>query len=331
MKTIKPPQIKKGDSIGIFALSIPASLDQAKIERAYNFLRALGFNIIEAKNLYDKKGHAAGNVADRVKAFHELYKNKKVKMLLSFWGGMNTHQVLESLDYDYIKKHPKIIMGYNDTTSLLVAIHKMTGLICFNGPAVITFVKPELPLVTSEVFLDIFLTNKKEILLSDSEKFSDNKWYINNQMKWTTNPGRKVHRSGKASGQIIGGNMGTMLLLAGTKYWPSFKNKILVIEEDESESTQSIDRFFTQLRQMGVFKEITGLVIGRFARCVGFKDTDSLDMILNEALRGYKFPVITEVDFGHTDPLWTIPLGAKMCLDTKKKVIKILGPVLSLS
>jgi muramoyltetrapeptide carboxypeptidase len=142
-------------------------------------------------------------------------------------------------------------------------------------------------------------------------------------MEWTPNPGRQIYRHGKAQGKIIAGNVGTLLLLMGTEFWPNLKNKILIIEDDESETPQTIDRFLTQLRQVGAFKQIKGLIIGRFASSVGFSKSDSLPMILDNALKGYKFPVITEVDFGHTDPLWTIPLGVEIKMDTKKKLMQL--------
>jgi muramoyltetrapeptide carboxypeptidase len=323
MKTIKPQKLSPGDSIGIFALSNYASLNASKIARAYDFFKSYDLKIVEAKNLYHEVGHSAGTIKERVEAFHALIRNKKIKMLVSFWGGFQTHQVLEYLDFDLIKKNPKIIIGYSDTTSLLNAIHAKTGLVCFNGPAVITFIKPEIPPLTLDIFEQIFLENTDKLIYEDSNFFSDNQWYINNKMEWSKNPGRQIFRHGKAQGQIVAGNVGTLLLLAGTKYWPQMKKKILILEDDESEKPETIDRFFTQLRQMGVFKQIKGLIIGRFARSVGFSKSDSLHMILEDALKGYKFPVITEVDFGHTDQLWTIPVGIKIKMDTKNSLISL--------
>ena len=75
---------------------------------------------------------------------------------------------------------------------------------------------------------------------------------------------------------------------------------------------------FTQLRHMGVYDQIAGMVIGRFSRQVGFKEGDTLEMILDDALKGYRFPVITGVDFGHTDPLITIPLGIRCRIDASR-------------
>lgn len=133
--------------------------------------------------------------------------------------------------------------------------------------------------------------------------------------------------NGRSEGTIVGGNIGTLLLLAGTKYWPSMRGKILFVEDDEAENPKTIDRFFTQLRHMGVYDQIKGLIIGRFPRCVGLTENDSLEMILQNALKGYRIPVIADFDMGHTDPLMTIPLGAKVSLDATKKRITLLESV----
>ncbi len=146
-------------------------------------------------------------------------------------------------------------------------------------------------------------------------------------MEFTPNKGLEVFKKGKAEGSIVGGNIGTLLLLAATPYWPSMKGKILFIEDDEAETPKTLDRYFTQLRQMGVFDQIIGMVVGRFPRCVGLKDDDSLKMILNDALNGYKFPVITEFDMGHTDPIMTVPIGARVQIDGNRKMITVLEAV----
>ncbi|MFZ4712557.1 MAG: S66 peptidase family protein [Bacteriovoracaceae bacterium] len=328
MKNIKPKKLQVGQNIGIIALSTPATLKKEMRERAYSKIRELfGFNIIEAPNLDTVTAHTAGTIKDRTKSLHDFFKRKDIHAIMSFWGGFNTHQILEYLDYDLIKKNPKILIGYSDTTTLLSAIHHKTGLITFNGPAVITFAKPILPFETLETFTALLMKGLENYTYPVSKKFSDNQWWTEDKMYFDQNEGLKTFSKGKAAGTIVGGNIGTLLLLAGTPYWPNMKGKILFVEDDEAENPKTIDRFFTQLRHMGVFKQIKGMVVGRFSRSVGFSESDSLHMILKDALKGYKFPVITEFDMGHTDPVATIPIGAKVEIDATKLSIKILESV----
>lgn len=331
MKKIKPSKLLPGQNLGIVALSTPAkSLKLEFRQRAYARIQELfGGNIIEAPNLDVQIGHAAGSIKDRVKSLHDFFKRKDIHGIMSFWGGFNTHQILEYLDYELIKNHPKILIGYSDSSSLLSAITHKTGLITFNGPAVITFAKPTVPAETSKCLIDLLFKGEKSYSYPVSKNFTDNQWWVEDKMEFSKNLGLQVFQKGVAEGVIVGGNVGTLLLLAGTPYWPSMKNKILFIEDDEGENTKTLDRYFTQLRQMGVFDQIAGLVVGRFSRCVGLSETDSLNMILKDALKGYKIPVITEFDMGHTDPIMTIPLGAKVRIDANNKKITLLENVVN--
>ncbi len=329
MKFIKPPALQAGQNLGIVALSNSAKILKKDFrERAYRRIHELfGLNIIEAPNLDVDLGHAAGSIKDRVKSLHQFFKRKDIHGIMSFWGGANSHQILEYLDYDLIKKNPKVMIGYSDTTSVLAAIHAKTGLVTFNGPAVITFAKPSTPKETMNCFRSLLMEKEGSFQYPTSKSFSDHPWWVEDRMDFIPNPGMQCYRKGKAEGPIVGGNVGTLLLLAGTPYWPSMKGKILFVEDDEAESSQSLDRFFTQLRHMGVYDQIQGLVIGRFARSVGLKESDSLVMILDHALKGYKFPVLTEFDMGHTDPLMTIPLGIQARMDAGAKQITLLEKV----
>lgn len=331
MRKIKPLRLIKGQNLGIVAFSSSAGkLKEEFRKRAYDRIQsAYGINPIEAPNIDKEVGHAAGSVKERVKALHDFFKRKDIHAIMSFWGGFNTHQILEYLDYDLIKARPKILIGYSDTTTLLSAINAKTGLITFNGPAVITFAKPVVPAETSDCFKSLLVNAEANYTFPVSKSFSDNQWFLKDEMEFSPNPGLRTYQKGKAEGVIVGGNIGTLLLLADTPYWPSMKGKILFVEDDEAENTRTLDRFFTQLRHMGVYDQIAGMVIGRFPRCVGLKENDSLEMILDDALKGYKFPVITEFDMGHSDPIMTIPIGAKVKIDGTKKKVELLENVVS--
>lgn len=327
MISLKTTKLKKGDLLGIVACSTPiTACAQDARERAYMRLKNLGFKLKEAPNCKKTIGHSAGSIEERVEALHSMFADPEIKGILSFWGGFQSHQLLEYLDYELIKKNPKPFIGFSDTTALQIGIYSQVGLVSFSGPAVITFAMPELPKFTLEHFEKTILSPTFPMKIGYSESFSDNPWYLEPEKKmiFKPNPGVKVFRSGQASGMAIGGNIGTMLLLAGTKYWPDLKGKILFAEDDEAENPKTIDRFFTQLRQIGVFEQISGLIVGRFPSVVGFTESDSFEMILNDALQGYHFPVMTGVDFGHTQPLITIPIGIQTSMNTENLEIKFL-------
>jgi len=329
MTLIKPTKLRPGDTLGLVACSAPISgVGPEVLERCFSRLRDLGFTVVEAPNCRKTFGHAAGTIEERARVLNDFFCDPKINGIISFWGGHQSHQLLPHLDFDMIRKNPKVFVGYSDTTSLQVGIHQMTGLVTFSGPAGITFGKPTVPEFTTDFFRKTLMELNDTLELPAAQEFSDNPWFADPDklMHFKPNPGWNVYRKGVVivEGRIVGGNMGTMLLFAGTKYWPDLNDKILFVEEDESESTGTIDRMFTQLRHMGVFDEIKALVVGRFHSEVKFKTDDTLEMILDEALRGYDLPVITGVDFGHTDPLLTIPLGIRCQVDASKPEIRFL-------
>lgn len=312
-----------------------SNLSSEFIARGYCELKQLGFHVTEAKNLYKNYGHAAGTIDERVDAFHEAIMDTSIDVIMSFWGGFQTHQLLEFLDYDKILKTNKFIIGYSDLSSLLVAIFCKTGLVTYLGPAVVTFSKPCVPDYTKHFFMSLIDNFKQYKNFNDSnylkeifhaEQISINRYWQEpeREMIFQKSSGWKCYRHGIASGRIIAGNLGTLMLIYGTEFFPyqALKNAILFIEEDENEKPETIDRYFTELRHRGAFKLISGLVIGRFSEKI-FHDDDNFEMILHDALRDYNFPVFHDVDFGHTDPMFTLPIGGFATLNTKEKQIII--------
>lgn len=133
--------------------------------------------------------------------------------------------------------------------------------------------------------------------------------------------GIKVFNQGDAVGEVVVGNLQTLLILQGTQYLPDMTGKILFIEEDETSTPAHVDRFIYQCKQLGWFDKIAGLVVGRFTEQSSFSSDDSLEDILKEYFSDAKFPVFYNVDFGHSDPLITIPNGGITEINTKEKLI----------
>ncbi len=288
------------------------------------FYKKKGFQVVEAPNCRNIYGHSGGTIKERVSAIHSFFKNKKIDGILSYWEGFQSHQLFEYLDFELIKKNPKPFIGFSDTTALNVGIFSQTGLVSFSGPAGISFGKPVVPDFTWNHFENILMHQKDSLRIEQSKEFSENPWWQepSKSMVFKPNTGWRIFKKGKTEGRLIGGNLGTMLLLTGTKFWPKLSGAILFVEEDEDESSRTLDRMFTQLRHMGVYDQIAGMIVGRFHSAVGFNKQDSLEMILSDALNGYKFPVIYNVDYSHTDPLITLPVGVKCQMNTTKPEIR---------
>jgi muramoyltetrapeptide carboxypeptidase len=310
--------------IGIFATSLPLFFEQKK--SSFDYLRSKGFKIIEASNLRKTTGHTAGSIKERLEGLYELLENPEVDILMAYWGGSNTNQLLPFLDYSKFSKYKKPVIGFSDTSAILIAINKFTGIKTFMGPAGITFDKPEPFEYSFEYFKKLVVDNEKECLIEDSVQFADDEYYLredsNHRIK-QKNEGRKVFRQGVAEGEIIASNLQTLLVLAGTKFFPDLEGKILFIEEEENTNVSMTHRFFTHLSQVFDLKKLRGICIGRFATKTGFTKKDPEESIYEEVFGDLQIPIIYNLNFGHTDPLFTIPIGAKAFIDTEKNIIKI--------
>lgn len=324
LELIKPHRLKVGDTIGIVAPADPVRgfcSDQI-IERGYEYLRKKGFAVLEGESM--KKNtlyHTAGSVEERVADIHSFLRNDKVKCIMAFWGGLNSNQLLDYLDYELIKAEKKIIIGYSDVTALTTGITTKTGLVTFSGPAVISFAKPQPFDYTWSFFERILVNPSNEIEVVESNEYADDLYFLredDDHRIFKKNQGIKLFNKGYSEGAIIAGNLQTLLLLSNTEYLPSVKDKILFIEEDESSTPAHIDRFFCQMKHLGWLNQIAGLVVGRFTEHSKFSNNDTFEDILNRYLGDVKYPVIYNVDFGHSDPMITIPNGGTCIINNTK-------------
>lgn len=318
MQLIRPPRLQAGDLIGVVSPSSPvAHFVPRRLKRGVAELERLGFRVRLGRHATERRGHTAGSIQDRVVDLHEMFADPEVKAIITTIGGHSSHQLLDELDYDLIAANPKIFMGYSDITALHLGIHARTGLVTFLGPAVLPQFGEAggLMLYVRQAFERTVCTAipAGELQPSPEVVAETLRWDLEDDRprRTTVNPGPRPLRSGVARGRIVAGNLGTMLLLAGTPYWPDLRGAILCVEDDETETPATVDRYFTQLRHMGVYDVIAGLVVGRFPPSVGFSAEDSLEEILLTATRGYSFPIGIDFDFGHWDPIFVLPNGVE--------------------
>jgi len=324
MVRIYPPKLSKGDKIGIIATSTPITiLEENQIRRGYEYLKDKGFVLIEHPQCRKNEGYTAGNIKDRAEAIHTFVKDKEIKCIMAFWGGLNTNQILDYIDYDLIRNNPKIFVGYSDFCALLQAITNKTGLVTYMGPAVITFTKPQPLNYSWEYFRKTCIEKNEEIEIIDSETFADDLYFLKkdkNRRNIKKNDGRKIFKEGEAEGEVLACNLSTLLNLLGTEFFPSLENKILFLEEAEDFDCRWFHRFMVQLKQVGAFNLINGLVLGKFMEVSKISEKQLL-VILNEVIEN-NIPVIYDMNFGHTDPIFTIPNGGWCKINTYlRKVI----------
>lgn len=342
MELIKPPRLEKGDTIAFIApASGLAALTLHRLEKGRKFFEELGYKVKIFPTAKKNSGISSDTAENRAKDIMDAFEDKKIKAIITTIGGNTSHQTLEYLDFDTIKKNPKILCGYSDITSLHLALYSQTGLVGFYGPAVITQFgdNPEPDEFTSNHFFKAVTSIIGKV--KPSEKWTEDKsmdWMnkddIKKKRKYKENKGYEWLKGGKAKGKILGGCLPVILHLAGTKYWPDFKDKILLLETPEGEdfrkgeSLPKVDSALSDLRNLGLFKQIKGIVFGR-----GFGYTEEQIKQLKEIIlyntRDYTFPILYNLDIRHTDPIITIPLGVETEIDSSKNKFEILESAVS--
>lgn len=300
-------RLKKGDTIGIVAPASFTSLES--LENAKITLENMGFKVVLGKSTKSRWYSYAGSDKIRANDINSFFANNKIDGIMCMRGGYGSNRIVELIDYSIIKKNPKVFIGYSDITTLHTIIFKKTGLITFHGPMAVSNFLKEYNEKTYKSFETVVMKNNDEIYLKNFSKEL------------------AVLCEGIAEGEIIGGNLATLLATLGTEYDADYYGKILFLEEI-GENTYKIDRMLNHLKKMKVFEKINGIILGDFKDCL--KNSNN-DMSLLEVFRDYfstlKIPVLYNFESGHCEPMITIPLGAKAKIDTLKKEIKILEKV----
>ncbi|MEX1014254.1 MAG: S66 peptidase family protein [Candidatus Paceibacterota bacterium] len=322
-----PPKLKKEDEIRVVAPSCSLSIiaDNVK-EIANQRLGDLGFKVTFGKDVSEIDEFRSSSIKSRISDIHKAFSNKKVKAVFAVIGGMNSNQLLRYLDWDLIKNNPKIFIGYSDTTALENAIFAKTGLVTYSGPAYSTFGQKKYFDYTLENFKKC-LMNDEEFEIKPSEKWSDDSWYknqekrrqINNEGWWIINKGKA---KAKAKGTILGSNLCTLNLLQGTEYFPKLNNSILFLEDDSESGIMHFECDLQSLIHLPDFKGVKGIIIGRFQK-ESKVTKDKLTTIIKNKKELKNIPVIANVDFGHTSPIITFPIGGEVEIDTNKRNIII--------
>lgn len=311
-KTIKPQRLKKGDTIGLIT---PGSyIDDQGLQKAVTNIESLGFQVKLAENIRAERGFTAGTDAQRLSDLHDMFQDNQVAGIWCARGGYGCGRLLPNIDYKRIKKNPKVLIGFSDITALLQGIYKATGLVGFHGP------------VGSSDFTDYTKNYLTKVLMQPQDRLSinlseDNKILSETNKVYQT----KTIRGGVATGQLVGGNLSLLAPLAGTKYQPNIKGKLLFIEEI-GEAPYRIDRMLTQLRQSYSLKTAAGIILGVFRGCEKKGGSRSLSIMetLEDRLGDLGIPVFYGAAIGHIADNLTLPIGIKAQLDANNGIITLL-------
>ena len=327
MDLVKPKRLQIEDNILIVAPASNITTSDEIVQRGVKNLEKLGFNVqIHPSCWNDYKG-TAGTPVERAKVLMDAFKDDSVNGIMCYWGGWNSNDILDYLDWGSIRANPKIFIGYSDITVLNTVLYERAGLVNFQGPALITFTHDFLMPWEVQAFKDVLMNPTETYTMKPSPSYIDDAYFYmhpETPVEEKPNPGWRIINEGTAQGRLIGGHIGTLLALAGTKYWPDLEGKLLFLEEDEGGNTKNLRRLMRQLEQMGVLDEINGLLMGRVPEASGIKGDLWFGSLVEDILEGLDYPVVAEMDFGHTNPIATIPVGINAEISTGKSTLTFL-------
>jgi len=307
-----PPKLKKGDEIRVIAPSSSMSwLSEDTIKHATKSLEKEGFIVSFSENCLSTDSVQSSSISKRIADIHQAFSDKSVKAIYSVIGGSNANQLLSYLDYGLIKQNPKILCGYSDITALQNAITAKTGLVTYSGLHFSTWGMQKEFDYNLEYFKKCLMDNKS-FDIKPSDTWSDDAWF-EDQINRTVikNEGFWILNKGTATGTIYGGNLCTFNLLQGTEYMPKLSDSILFLEDDAlvgNVTAQEIDRNLQSLIHLPKFKQVKGIVFGRFQKKSKI-NIKKLMHIIKSKQELANIPIIANVDFGHTNPLITFPIG----------------------
>jgi muramoyltetrapeptide carboxypeptidase len=330
---VKPTQLRQGDFVAVVSPSFGAAgLFPHRLELGFSQMKKLGFQVKVMANARGTLGAVSGTPQQRVDDLHTAFLDPQIKAVIAAIGGDHSNQLLPLLDFDLIRANPKIFMGYSDITVLNLAIHRKTGLVTFNGPAFITdFGEYPAMLEYTRVSFQRTLCSvdapgQIHPAADWTEEFLD--WGAKKDLErprlFQPSPGWSWIKPGSAEGWLVGGCIESMDHLRGTPYWPDFEGAILFLETSEDKpSPQRVNSLLMDYQNMGVFDQINGLLVGRPMLYSDAEKQQLRDVILERA-RAYSFPIITDMDFGHTAPQMVLPIGCRARVDGSAKIFEII-------
>jgi len=298
---VLPQKLHKGDTIGIISPA-GAVKDEILWEPTIQYFENKGYKVKISPHAGDKNTYLAGKDEDRLSDLINFFKDDEVKAIICSRGGYGAFRLLEGIDWEIIRKNPKIFVGYSDITALLNNFTEKSGLVCFHGPLALSdFGKKEINSYTEENFWKILEGN-----IEIPYKFENPLDY-------------KCIISGKTRGELMGGNLAILCGLMGTPYFPNLQGKILLLE-DIGEPLYKIDRMLMQLKLAGVFKKVAGILLGEFTSIVDADTTETNKLtpvdIIKELTEGLNIPVGYGFTSSHADQKATLPLGVKYNFDS---------------
>ena len=314
---VVPPRLRPGDEVRVIAPARSRAFvaDDDITRRADERFREMGLRLSFGAHVDERDVFDSSSVGSRITDLHAAFADPGVAGIIAAIGGYNSNELLPHLDWDLIAAHPKVLCGYSDVTALQNAILVRTGLVTYSGPHWSTFGMRDHFEPTGAWFARAVFTDDP-ITVQPASAWSDDRWYQDQDDRTLhPNPGWTVLQHGSASGPVVGGNLCTLNLLQGTAWMPPLAGSVLFLEDDALSTGPEFARNLTSLLQLPDADAVSGLVLGRFQEASAVSLEQLAAMVARQPSLAGK-PVVCGVDFGHTAPMITFPIGGLVVLTT---------------
>lgn len=305
---LKPPRLRPGDTIGLLCpASAPATPERVQAGAAA--LAARGHPVKLGRHVLARHGAFAGTDAQRAEDLNRMLNDPEVRMIVAVRGGYGCPRILADVDYDAVRRDPKIVVGYSDLTALQLALFARTGLVTFSGPmAGVEFRQGPDPF-TAEHFWRLVTDPAPPGALPNPD-----------------DEPRATLVDGVGEGPLLGGCLALLASCLGTPYLPDLRGAVLALE-DIHEHLHRVDRLLTQLRHAGILGSLAGLALGHFTDCGPAEPSQpwlDLPAILDEVVRPAGVPTLTGLAYGHVPRKLTLPWGVRTRLDATARRLELL-------
>jgi muramoyltetrapeptide carboxypeptidase len=308
----KPPRLRPGDTVGLIE---PAGFSdgEAQIEAVKFTIEGMGLVPKVAPHVGARHGYLAGTDQARAGDINAMFADPEVKALFAVRGGWGCARLLPFLDWDTIRAHPKLLVGFSDVTALHLAFAARAGFPTIHGPnAANSWAR-----ISWESLWRLAFAGERPVFEQPpADPLAPDRWQI------------RTIRSGTARGRLLGGNLSVLSALVGTPWLPDFDGAILFLE-DVGEAEYRIDRMLSQLALAGILGRVAGVAFGQCTRCTaGVPDYTgfTVPQLLEQYLAPLGVPAFGGANIGHVANQLSLPVGIEAEVVAETGTIRILEP-----
>jgi muramoyltetrapeptide carboxypeptidase LdcA involved in peptidoglycan recycling len=338
MSLIKPTALRPDDTVAAISLSsgaaaaFPHRYEAGKRQLTETF----GLHIVETPNALRDNAWLHDNPQARADDLHWALANDEVAGVITTIGGEESIRTVPYLDLELIRQHPKVFMGYSDTT-IQHLVNRQAGIVSFHGPSIMTDFAENAgihPFVEAAVRDALFSTQPFELRAASewTEEFLD--WaqpaLQSQRRRWWPNAGWQwLQGDEPVTGELIGGCGEILEIAKGTGIWPddeAWDGAVFLLEtSEEAPPPDTVKHWLRNYLALGVLNRIGALLL---ARPMGYSQQQTFALwqfvreVLAEAGRA-DLPVVANVDHGHTSPAGALPLGGLARVDPVYRTITV--------